>query len=52
MDKGQRQQFAQLNERLLQGGESLIPFDSIVNTTRAALAALRSLKENRWVEVE
>lgn len=52
MDKGQKVEFAMLNNRLQEGGEPLIPFESIVNTTRASFAAIQSLKEKRWVEVE
>jgi predicted dehydrogenase len=52
MDKGHRAQFALLNERAVNGGEALIPLDSIVNTTRASFACIESLKENRWVTVE
>ena len=52
MDKGQKAQFEMLNKRLQMGGDSLIPMESIVNTTRASFAAIRSLKEGRWVEVE
>lgn len=51
MDKGQGVEFSQLNERLVNGGEALIPFESIINTTKASFAAIQSLKENRWVEV-
>lgn len=51
MDKGQKNQFAQLNERLQNGGEALIPMDSIVNTTKACFAAIESLKNNAWVNV-
>lgn len=51
MDKGQKDEFRMLNERLQNGGESLIPFDSIVNTTKASFACIQSLKENRWVEI-
>ncbi len=51
MDKGQKIQFALLNERIQQGGAPLIPFDSIVNTSKAAFAAIQSLKERRWVEI-
>ena len=51
MDKGQKDEFRLLNERLLGGGESLIPFESIINTTKASFAAIQSLKENRWVEI-
>lgn len=51
MDKGQKEEFRMLNERLQNGGEALIPFDSIVNTTKASFAAIQSMKENRWVEI-
>ena len=51
MDKGQRRQFALLTERLRNGGAPLIPAESIINTTRASFAALRSLKEKRWIEL-
>lgn len=50
-DKGHAEQFRLLLERLRSGGEPLIPFDEIVNTTRAGFAAITSLKEGRWVEV-
>lgn len=52
MDKGQKVQFAMLNERIREGGKSLIPFESISNTTRACFAAIQSLKENRWIDVQ
>lgn len=51
MDKGQKDEFRMLNERLLNGGESLIPFESIVNTTKASFACIESLKQNKWIEV-
>ena len=49
MDKGQKSQFALLNERITKGGCSLIPFDSIMNTTLASFAAIESLKSGGWV---
>ena len=52
MDKGQAAQFALLVERVNNGGDSLIPFDSIVNTTRTSFAAIQSLKEKRWIEIQ
>lgn len=51
MDKGQIAQFALLNEQMINGGPSLIPFESIYNTTKASFAAIRSLKENSWIDV-
>ena len=52
MDKGQVNEFSMLNERLVNGGEALIPFESIMNTTKASFAAIQSLKENSWIEVD
>jgi len=52
IDKGHVNQFNQLIKAIQNGHDTLIPFDSIVNTTRASFAAIQSLKENRWVEVE
>jgi predicted dehydrogenase/threonine dehydrogenase-like Zn-dependent dehydrogenase len=51
LDKGHKNQFAELITRVKQGGAPLIPFDSIVNTTRASFATLQSVKENGWVKV-
>ena len=51
MDKGHKRQFALLNERVQKGGEALIPFESIVNTTRASFACIESLKKTAWVEI-
>ena len=50
LDKGHKNQFKQLVESV-KTGVPIIPFDEIVNTTRASFAATRSLKEGRWVEV-
>jgi predicted dehydrogenase/threonine dehydrogenase-like Zn-dependent dehydrogenase len=50
-DKGHKAQFALLNERLKSGGDALIPFDSIVNTTQASFACMESLKSKKWVTI-
>ena len=52
MDKGHKQQFALLNERIQTGGGPLIPFESIINTTNASFGCITSMKENRWVTIE
>lgn len=52
MDKGQKVQFSMLNDRIKNGGDSLIPFDSIINTTKAAFAAIKSLKEKSWIDIK
>lgn len=52
LDKGHKAQFTRLVERIQKGGQALIPFDEIVNTTRASFAAIESLKTKGWVDVE
>jgi predicted dehydrogenase/threonine dehydrogenase-like Zn-dependent dehydrogenase len=51
LDKGHKKQFELLVDRARNGGEALIPFDEIINTTKASFAAIRSLKEGGWVEI-
>jgi predicted dehydrogenase len=50
-DKGHFNQFNLLVERIQQGGDPLIPFDEILNTTRASFAAIESLKQGKWINV-
>ncbi|GHT14522.1 hypothetical protein FACS189426_20980 [Bacteroidia bacterium] len=50
-DKGHKAQFALLNERIKTGGDALIPFDSIINTTKASFACIESLKTKSWVDI-
>ena len=52
LDKGHKKQFHKLINAVKTGDPALIPFDSIVNTTRASFAAIQSLKEGRWVDVK
>lgn len=52
LDKGHKKQFHTLINRIQNGGAPLIPFDEIVNTTKASFAAIQSLKENRWIKLE
>jgi predicted dehydrogenase/threonine dehydrogenase-like Zn-dependent dehydrogenase len=51
LDKGHKNQFSSLITRVKQGGEPLIPFASLINTTRSSFAALQSLQERGWVKV-
>lgn len=50
-DKGHYKQFELLTRRWVEGGEPLIPFDEIVNTTRTTFAAIESMKLKKTVEV-
>jgi len=51
LDKGHKAQFQLLTERAKSNGKALIPFDELVNTTKASFAAIESLKTGGWVEV-
>jgi predicted dehydrogenase len=50
-DKGHIKQFELLTKRWQEGGEPLIPFDEIVNTTRATFAAIDSLKQGIPIKI-
>ena len=52
MDKGHKNQFHRLVKAVQEGGDALIPFDSIINTTKASFAAIESLKEHNWIEIQ
>lgn len=52
IDKGHAAQFKLLIDRVKTGGAPLIPFDEIVNTTLASLAAIESLQRGEWVNVQ
>ena len=51
LDKGHKNQFDLLSEGSKEGGAPLISFDKIVNTTKVSFAAIQSLKEGRWIEI-
>jgi predicted dehydrogenase/threonine dehydrogenase-like Zn-dependent dehydrogenase len=52
IDKGHKTQFKQLVGAIKSGGQPLIPFDELVNTTRASFAAIKSLKKGGWIKVD
>ncbi|WP_214228897.1 bi-domain-containing oxidoreductase [Pedobacter sp. B4-66] len=51
LDKGHKAQFKLLLERTISGGDALIPFDEIINTTKASFAAIESLKTKQWISL-
>ncbi|WP_028894691.1 bi-domain-containing oxidoreductase [Syntrophorhabdus aromaticivorans] len=51
INKGHETQFKLLTDRLLHGGETLIPFSEIENVTLASFAAIESLKKGEWVKI-
>ncbi len=52
LDKGHKTQFDNLFNAVKGDNKSLIPFDEIVNTTKASFAAIESMKTNNWVEIQ
>jgi len=51
LDKGHKNQFNKLLQSVKNGGGPIIPFDEIINTTKASFAAIESLKLDAWVNV-
>ncbi|PKP09959.1 MAG: dehydrogenase [Bacteroidetes bacterium HGW-Bacteroidetes-3] len=51
-DKGHYNQFNELIEQQQKGGNPMIPFDEIVNTTKASFAAIESLKQGTWIAIK
>ena len=50
-DKGHFNQFQQLIGQQKKGGDPIIPFEDIVNTTKASFAAIESLKQGKWIHI-
>jgi hypothetical protein len=51
LDKGHKNQFHAVIKKVQQGGEPLISFDSLINTSLATFGAIESLKERKWVDL-
>ncbi|WP_299883692.1 bi-domain-containing oxidoreductase [uncultured Lacinutrix sp.] len=52
LDKGHKNQFATILSELKKGSVELIPYDELINVTKASFAAIESLKSGEWVEVK
>ncbi len=52
MDKGHNTEFALLNNLAIKGGEALIPFESLLNTTKASFACIESIKQHSWINIK
>jgi predicted dehydrogenase/threonine dehydrogenase-like Zn-dependent dehydrogenase len=50
-DKGHQEQFRLFMERLQSGGNPIIPFEEILNTSKASIAAIESLKNGEWIKI-
>lgn len=51
MDKGHHEQFSRFLHSVKTGGDPLIPFEALINTTSTTFAAIESLKTGKWVSV-
>ena len=51
MNKGHLSQFENYLTSVTEGKEALISFESLMNTSRASIAAIESLKTKGWVAV-
>jgi len=51
LDKGHEEQFRQFVSALKNGGAAIIPFESIMNTSKTAIAAVESLSTGGWVNI-
>jgi predicted dehydrogenase/threonine dehydrogenase-like Zn-dependent dehydrogenase len=52
IDKGHTAQFTSYLESIEKGSPSLIPFNSLINTTKASFAAIESLQTKAWITVK
>lgn len=50
-DKGHHEQFSRLYTSLKEGGQPIIPYAEIMNTSRASIAAVESLASSNWVKL-
>jgi predicted dehydrogenase/threonine dehydrogenase-like Zn-dependent dehydrogenase len=52
LDKGHKNQFQLLIEKVQRGGDPLIPMESLINTTKASFAAIESLRQRNWIRLD
>ncbi len=52
LDKGHKVQFGQIIEKIKEGSVELIPYEELINVTKASFSAIQSLKEGKWIEIK
>lgn len=52
LDKGHRNMYETVMKSITTGGSEVIPIEEIINTTKASFAAIESMKNNAWVELD
>jgi predicted dehydrogenase/threonine dehydrogenase-like Zn-dependent dehydrogenase len=51
IDKGHKNQFKKLIQKVQKGGKPLIPFEQIINVTKSSFAVLESIKKKKWIKI-
>jgi len=51
LDKGHKAQFGAIISKIKEGDIALIPYEELINVTKASFAAIQSLKEGKWIEI-
>lgn len=52
LNKGHKAQFESIVSEIKKGGIELIPYQELMNVTKASFAAIESLKEGKWIDVK
>ena len=52
LDKGHKVQFNLILEKIKDGDVTLIPYEELINVTKASFAAIQSLKDGKWSKIE
>lgn len=52
LDKGHKNQFSQIVENIKHGSVELIPYNELINSTKASFAAIESLKQGTWIKLK
>ena len=50
-NKGHKRQFHEIIQNLNLGSIQLIPFNELINVTKASFAAIESLEKNSWIDI-
>lgn len=51
LDKGHKKQFGAIVSKIKEGDIALIPYEELINVTKASFASIQSLKEGKWIEI-
>lgn len=52
LDKGHKEQFGQIVEKIKKGSVDIIPYEELINVTKASFAAIESLKKGKWISLK